>query len=187
MFTLRSVTEADTPFILSLRRDHNGRAEFLGRGSLDPANQAAWITAQRKRPGDYYFVIERKATDEPEGLIGLYNIKGRRAEWGRWISTAGSLCAVESLLILLRFAFQTESLREVYSRTVADNLSVVSFHESIGARRRISRVRKSVTLGDKDFEQIEHVITKELFLRETQAKLTRLSGRLSQKNGQHGD
>ena len=181
MYSLRSVSESDTPFIIGLRSDQEGRARFLGRGSLDPSDQDAWTRNQRNTPEDYYFVIENRRTGKPEGLISLYNIKRGRAEWGRWIVAPDSVCAVEGLLILLRFAFTTLSLRQVFSRTVKQNEAVVRFHDSMGARRNINFMKNLVVLGDKKFELIEHRISKGLFEKETQSKLSALVGLLSDK------
>lgn len=136
-FRLRPIGDADAPFVLELRSNPQ-RNRFLHATPSSLEAQLAWLAQYYERPGDYYFVVERQHDDLPEGLISIYNIDaaGRTGEWGRWILRPGSLAAVESAWLIYRCAFEQLGLEEVFSRTVADNASVVSFHDSCGIARR---------------------------------------------------
>lgn len=132
-FRLRPVTDADAGLIANLRADPVlGR--FLHRSSPRVEDQLKWLTAYYARPGDFYFVIERRHNDRVEGVIAIYDVDydALAGEWGRWILRSGSLAAVESALLIYRMAFEVLQLKTVYCRTVKENESVVAFHDSCG-------------------------------------------------------
>ncbi|HEY0997828.1 MAG TPA: GNAT family N-acetyltransferase [Gemmatimonadaceae bacterium] len=131
---LRPIRVEDAPFVAELRGAPE-RAKHLHRGDTSVEAQERWLRAYEDRAGDYYFVIERVADAGPEGLVGIYDVTDREAEWGRWILRPGSLAAAESALLTYRCAFEGLGLPELYCRTLARNASVVSFHDSAGARR----------------------------------------------------
>jgi len=139
-YRLRPVTEQDTAFILSLRTDPIlGR--FLHKTSSDPAAHLQWLQLYHERPGDYYFVVESRRANQPEGTISLYGIDSdeNSAEWGRWVLQPGSLAAIESAALIFRFAFDQVGLDLVWSRTMVSNEKVLAFHDACGCeRRRIS-------------------------------------------------
>lgn len=134
---LRPVVDDDAPLVLRLRTDPKlGRYLHPTSDSLD--EQLAWFARYYERPGDYYFVVERLDTGGAEGLISIYDIdfEAGCGAWGRWILRSGSLVAVESVWLIYRCAFEQLELRSVYSRTLAENAPVVSFHDSCGIRDR---------------------------------------------------
>ena len=91
-FGLRPVRDDDAAFIVGLRSDPElGR--WLNPTSPNVADQLAWLARYYERTGDYYFVIERLSNGAAEGLIGLYDVEGGEAEWGRWLLKPGSLAA----------------------------------------------------------------------------------------------
>jgi RimJ/RimL family protein N-acetyltransferase len=125
---LRPVERRDAAGILDLRTDPElGR--FLNPTAGGVEDQQRWIEAQQARVGDHYFVIETLG-GRWEGVIGLYGIHDASGEWGRWILRRGSLAASASVLLLLAFGFDELGLRRIYCRTLAENLVVVSFHDS---------------------------------------------------------
>ena len=132
-FRLRPITSDDAAFIVALRNDAR-LSRFLHRGAPDVAAQQRWLQAYFERPGDYYFIVERRADGSPEGALGIYDLEAatRRAEWGRWVLRAGSLAAAESAWLVYRAAFDVLGLELVYCRTVAANQRVVSFHTACG-------------------------------------------------------
>lgn len=136
-FTLRPVTLADAGTIVSLRTSNPEHTQFLHETSSSITEQENWLRAYLERENDYYFVVERRSKRSAEGLIGLYDLDrgSRRAEWGRWVLAPGSLAAVESVYLLQSLAFECLGLQETYSRTVAGNRRVVSFHDSCGFKR----------------------------------------------------
>lgn len=155
-FNLRPVEDDDAPFVLALRNNPKLN-RYLHHTSACLANQLAWQHAYYSRPGDYYFVIERHADGTPQGLISIYDIDAvlGSGEWGRWILKPGSLAAIESAWLIYRCAFECLGLREVYSRTVADNASVVSFHDSCGIPNR-KLLPQHFEVDGRRLDAIEH-------------------------------
>lgn len=136
-FRLRPIADSDASFVVHLRSDPS-LSQFLHATPGSIENQLSWQARYYERPGDWYFVLEHRRNSEPEGLISLYdhNIQQRCAEWGRWVLRPNSLAAVESAWLIYRCAFEQLGLTEVYCRTVADNQSVVSFHDSCGITKK---------------------------------------------------
>lgn len=135
-FRLRPIEERDAEFVVALR-SIAGRSQYLSPISPSIDAQLRWFEDYFKRDGDYYFVIERIVGNRPEGLISLYDVAPQEesAEWGRWIVTPVSLAAIESVILLMDFAFKKLHLRQVFSYTVAENNATNSFHEGCGFRR----------------------------------------------------
>jgi RimJ/RimL family protein N-acetyltransferase len=155
-FRIRPVLHADAAFIVALRNDPS-LSRFIHGGAVNVEQQQQWLARYDERPGDYYFVIERRAGAAPEGLIALYDLDdaARRAEWGRWILQPRSLAAVESAWLVYRCAFERLGLDEVYCRTVADNTAVVSFHDSCGlSDRRL--LPGQFHFGERVVDAVEH-------------------------------
>jgi RimJ/RimL family protein N-acetyltransferase len=161
-YTLRPVEISDAELIIELRTQA-GRSQYLHRISPDVDSQTKWIEVYLDRTEDYYFVITRSATGIPEGLVGLYDIDPAvgSAEWGRWILRSGSQAAAESALLIYRVGFEIVRLNEVYCRTVADNLSVLSFHDSCGLQRRGLYAAYGKLDDERWFDAVEHVLTRE--------------------------
>jgi len=131
---LRPVERRDAADIFKLRTDPElGR--FLNPTTGGVEDQERWIEAQRARAGDYYFVIETLG-GRWEGVVSLYGIDDTSGEWGRWILRRGSLAAPASVLLLLRFGFDELGLERIYCRTFAENVVVVSFHDSCAYTNR---------------------------------------------------
>lgn len=136
-FRLRPIRDEDASFVLKLRNNPELN-RFLHATSQKLDDQLAWFASYYSRPNDYYFVVERLIDGIAEGVISLYDINEAigEGEWGRWILREGSLAAIESTWLIYRFAFEILELNQVYCRTVADNQSVVSFHDSTGITDR---------------------------------------------------
>jgi RimJ/RimL family protein N-acetyltransferase len=135
-FRLRPAELADAAFILRLRMDPQ-RNRYIHRGASDLAAQQEWLEQYFTRPDDYYFVIENRATGEPEGTIGIYDVdpEAQTAEWGRWIVRSGSLAALESACLMYSIAFDLLDLEAVYCRTILENKSALAFQDSFGVER----------------------------------------------------
>jgi len=135
-FRLRPVTLADASFIVELRTEDVERTKFLHRISSDVARQEEWLASYFERANEYYWVVEKGSNEEREGLVSIYSVdlNARSGEWGRWVLCPNSLAAVESALLVYRTAFEVLGLDLLRCLTVADNLSVVSFHETSGLR-----------------------------------------------------
>ncbi|MFO1487497.1 MAG: GNAT family N-acetyltransferase [Verrucomicrobiota bacterium] len=161
-YRLRPVGVEDAELIIELRGGEGQRARFLHPISPDPALQREWITRYLARENDYYWVVERLDGKRSEGLIGIYDLKPERqaAEWGRWILRPDSLAAAESALLVYRAAFENLQLNSLYCLTIADNLPVVSFHDSCGLPR-VEVLKQHLTLGEQKFDAVKHLCTLE--------------------------
>ncbi len=155
-FRLRPIADADAPFVLQLRTDPAlNRYVHAVSGQLE--DQLRWLASYYERPGDYYFVVERRDDGAAEGVVAVYDVDPatQTAEWGRWILRPGSLAAIESAWLTYRCALDVLKLSSVCCRTVANNASVVSFHDSCGiADRRLLPAR--FHLGGEALDAIEH-------------------------------
>lgn len=155
-YRLRPICDKDAEFIINLRSDPELN-RFLHSTSASLASQLAWLNQYYERPGDWYFVLERRSNNFSEGLISIYDLDSQQvsAEWGRWILRKGSIAAVESAWLIYRCAFEQLCLREVYCRTVAENESVVSFHDSCGITER-SLLPNHFDLNGRKLDAVEH-------------------------------
>lgn len=136
LYELRPAETSDSALIVRLRRGGAVRKKFIHTTSSDIGRQEAWMEDYYQRKNDYYFVVKNRLTDEDEGVIGIYDVVDGRAEWGRWVLRDGSFAAIESVWLIHRVAFDSLGLREVYSRTICDNDTVMSFHKSAQERFR---------------------------------------------------
>lgn len=161
-YRLRPVDLADAEFVVDVRTRDPERVRFLHAVSPDVGKQLEWLARYHEREHDYYWVIERLANHQPEGLAGIYDVNpvAGTAEWGRWVLRKGSFAAAESALLIYRAAFELLDLRSVYCITVADNQPVLSFHDSCGLRR-VEVLRKKFTLADGVHDGVKHACTRE--------------------------
>jgi len=154
-FGLRPVGHEDAEFIVGLR-GQSKRTQFIHRGTTTIEAQRSWTDAYLARPDDYYFLVHHLADGRREGTIGIYDVDAARriAEWGRWVLVPDSLAAIESVVLMHRVAFDVLHLSSVYSRTLARNVGVVSFHDSCGIRR--DPTPRTMTVDGVECEAIEH-------------------------------
>jgi RimJ/RimL family protein N-acetyltransferase len=152
----------DADFIVQLRAGDAQRVRYLHAVTPDVQQQRSWLERYFDREHDYYWVIERLVSGLAEGLIGIYDLKPseRSAEWGRWILRPGSLAAVESALLVYRTGFEVLELNALYCLTVADNLPVVSFHDSSGLCRA-SLLAQHFKLGERTYDAVKHLCARE--------------------------
>lgn len=158
-YRLRPVAVDDARFIVELRRDPE-RSRFLHEISPRVEDQAAWIEKYFARPDDYYFIVEAVGSGEPHGTIGIHDMEagGRRAQWGRWILKPGSMAALESAWLIYETGFSAFGLESLSSRTIVENLPVVSFHDSFGATR-VAVVEENLLVRGERKHAIEHRVT----------------------------
>lgn len=155
-FRLRPISDSDASFVLQLRSNPELN-RYVHAVSQSVAAQLEWFAHYYERPGDYYFVIERRDSGASEGVISIYDVnpQGTSGEWGRWILKPGSLAAVESAWLIYNCAFEKLSLDQVFCRTVADNGPVVSFHDSCGITSR-HLLPRHFDLRGKRADAVEH-------------------------------
>jgi RimJ/RimL family protein N-acetyltransferase len=126
------VTLDDAVFIVGLRNTENN-ALFINKTSTDVSKQIKWMRNEYKDTSSFYFIILDKEK-KPIGTISLYNVSTFYAEFGRWICNGSALESLESALLVYQYAFDVLGLKTVYTRTLADNHKVVSFHRKFGAK-----------------------------------------------------
>lgn len=159
-FRLRPINDDDAGFVVSLRSS-DVRTQYLNRIAGSIEGQLEWLRSYYSRENDYYFVIEKIADSSPQGMISVYDVLAGRAEWGRWIIAPGSLAAVESVILMMSFAFEELKLDAVFSKTVEGNASVISFHDGCGFRRHAAK-----TVGVMIDKVMHDVVTHECTMEE---------------------
>lgn len=161
-YRLRPVELRDAQFIIDVRLENEDKSKYVHRISSDVELQKEWLLSYFEKHNDYYFVIENLFTNEPEGLISIYNIEGNIAEWGRWVLKSGSLSAIESVSLIYKVAFEKLCLQEVYTHTVEDNVSVVAFHETLGAKFRMV-IPGEFKLGESVYNAVEQYVDSDYY------------------------
>ena len=159
-FRLRPIELRDAAFVATRRSDPRAV------GTLHPttglvADQVDWLNLYFDRRGDWYWIVEGRFDAEPQGALGLWVEEANgRAQWGRWILSPGSLAAAESTLLLYRLAFERLGMSEVYCRTVATNLAVISFHDHAGLHR-VGTTPAAFMFGGTPIDAVEHRLRRE--------------------------
>lgn len=129
--SLRTVTLNDAAFIVNLRNKKNNSL-FINKTSSSVAKQIEWMKEESEDVSSYYFLILNKKK-KPIGTISLYNLSNSNGEFGRWVCNGSAIESLESALLIHKYAFDVLQLKSVYTRTLADNYKVVSFHRNFGA------------------------------------------------------
>ena len=180
-YRLRPVTIDDAQTVLDIRLEDAERNRYVHSVKNDVELEKQWIQNYYERQGDFFFAVENKFTDETEGLIAIYNEKDGHAEWGRWTIRKNSLAATESVYLLYEAAFETIGLKELYCRTIVDNVSVVEFHKSAGLKFR--EIRKGLfELNGKEYDAVEQYLTADDFENEIKDFLFEKSFALFKRN-----
>ena len=180
IFQMRPIDNDDAEFTLMLRND-NKLNSYLNKTSNEINDQIAWLENYYKKNDDFYFVIERIKDKRQEVLISLYDINydNNTAEWGRWILRTGSMAAVESALMIYKFAFEEIKLEKIYSRTVSLNEKTVSFHDSCGITSK-KVLKDYFEFNGKKVDSIEHTVDKATYVNVV-SKLKNLSKFMAKK------
>jgi RimJ/RimL family protein N-acetyltransferase len=129
---LRPVRPEDAAFIVWLRNlDHaKGR---IG-DTVSEAGQRAWLDKYFTRDGDYYFIIET-AGGLAVGAYGIYDLRGKSAESGRWVIRPEVPAAIPSAMLAFKTAFEILALDELRVSTVSTNQLVLSLNKKFGFRQ----------------------------------------------------
>jgi RimJ/RimL family protein N-acetyltransferase len=157
-YSLRPVELADAEFIVSVRTPE--RSRFMHDIDRTIQAQRDWIARHFERPGEYYFVIERKDTGSPEALSSLLtpDPESRSIQWGRFITRPGSRAGVEAAIFMHRAAFDVLGFDQIWGDVIADNQKMLAYCDSI-FHDPIGRVQLSV--DGKQVEGIRRGITRE--------------------------
>jgi RimJ/RimL family protein N-acetyltransferase len=129
----RDVDPGDAEFIVSLRAD-NDKNRFLAKPTLE--EQRAWIAAYRLSEDQAYFIVADRGL-RPLGTVRLYGAVGDSFSWGSWMIRSGAPASValESALIVYRYATAHLRFTHAYFDVHPENVSVWRFHERFGAVR----------------------------------------------------
>lgn len=132
---LRDAAPADAAFILALRLDEK-KSRHLSATSGELDAQVRWLESYAGGDGQAYFIIE-EIGGGPIGTVRLYDARGDSFCWGSWIIQDGAAprCAIESALMVYRYAMQDLGFHAAHFDVRKENVSVWSFHERFGARR----------------------------------------------------
>lgn len=155
---LRPVNMNDAEFIHQLRR-HPELSKYIGEIDSRISVHRAWLQQYFHRDNDYYFCIEL-LSGEPVGTIAIYDIANQAGNWGRWIISPEVPAAPASVWLIFHIAFEILGLSEVYSNTVMENASVVSFHDHCGLPRT-GIDRKGLTIRGIAYDMVIHTAKRE--------------------------
>lgn len=156
---LTSVTEEDAEFTLFVRQDER-MTRYLPKVTNSLEQQKAWITSQREKKGDYFFIAKDHAGN-PVGTVGIYDIHGDMGESGRLTSVGNALQSLEIQYLLFKFVFEIIKLNEVTSYVYAENKSAYRLSEKLGVRFKepsIDQEGRLVCYGNISREQFEKAI-----------------------------
>ncbi len=137
--TLRLVTEDDAEYIWGLRMDPRYNTH-LSQVSGTAEDQRAWITRYKAREAagsEYYFVICRRDDGRRCGTVRIYDIRDGQFTWGSWIldDAKPPKAALDSALLVYRFAFDVLGLERAVYDVRADNAHTLAFHDRFGGQR----------------------------------------------------
>ena len=155
---LRPITMDDAEFIFKLRRSPE-LSTYIGEISSDFSIHESWLEEYFHRDGDYYFCIEL-LSGKAVGTIAIYDISDQTGNWGRWIISPLIPAAPASVWLIFHVAFDILGLSGVYSNTVIDNASVVSFHDNCGLPRT-GIEQGGLTIKGIPYDMVIHTATKE--------------------------
>jgi RimJ/RimL family protein N-acetyltransferase len=155
---LRPITMNDADFIYQIRR-HPELSKYIGEIDSRYSVHRAWLEQYFHRDDDYYFCIER-LSGEPVGTIAIYNVVNNIGNWGRWVVSPLIPAAPASVWLIFHVAFDILGLSEVYSNTIIDNASVVSFHDSCGMKRK-GVMRDGLTVKGISYDLVIHTVSRE--------------------------
>jgi hypothetical protein len=132
---LRNATVEDAEFILALRTDMH-KARHLSATSASLQDQIDWLRRYADATDQAYFIIE-SPDGTRQGTVRLYDAQGESFCWGSWILRDGapSGAAVESTLLVYRYAIEVLGFSAAHFDVRRANEGVWSFHERFGAVR----------------------------------------------------
>lgn len=134
---LRPMTEADAPLVVAWRNEPDSLSRFASTQPITEAQHLQWFRGERRGRVDY--VIERKDTGRPIGVLNFKNIDDERrsAESGRLIgdlSARGQGFASEAAVAWFRYGFEQLGLERIVGITRRDNAANIRLNQSLGYR-----------------------------------------------------
>lgn len=128
--TLKSVTIDDAELTLALRQNP-ALTKFLPKLDISISQQKDWIASQRKKDGDYFFVV-RNMKNQPIGTVSIYEIHGNTSESGRLALVGNALENTEAVMLLFEFAFDVLGLKKVTGYILDGNKRAERFNRQFG-------------------------------------------------------
>ncbi len=149
---LRDIELEDAEFILQLRLNES-KSKHISKIENDLEKQIQFIKNYKINNKDFYFIIENK-NQERLGTVRIYNIINSEFCWGSWITipNAPKFCAIESALLIYKFAFFEKGFELTKFDVRKDNYSVNDFHQRMGSK-----------IYDEDELNFYYIYTKEDF------------------------
>lgn len=165
---LRSCTEDDAEFTREIRKDPEF-VKFLPVVNNTMEQQKAWIRSQRKKPGDYFFVVWNKKGNRI-GTISIYDVDGDYAESGRLaIKGDNAFQGIEAQILSFRFAFGVLGLKCINGFIFADNERAIRFNKQFGGRHyppetdENGRMIIKIKNWREDFEKVDKKLSSILY------------------------
>ena len=175
---LRPVRMEDAAFIVWLRNLDHARGRI--GDTVDESAQRAWLEKYFTREGDYYFIIET-AGGVNVGAYGIYDVRGKSAESGRWVINPEVPAAIPSAMLAFKTAFETLGMDELRVSTVSTNQLVLSLNKKFGFREVSVTKNAQIIAGQpvdlvnflldaKDWPKVREKLTPLAKLAETQVR-----------------
>ncbi|MDX1950168.1 MAG: hypothetical protein SFT90_06695 [Rickettsiales bacterium] len=150
---LRDIELEDAEFIYNLRLNY-GKSRFISKIEADITKQIDFIKKYKQENKDFYFIIEDKNNNNL-GTVRIYNIEGQQFCWGSWITipNAPIFTAIESALLIYKFAFFIKNFSLTKFDVRKENFRVNEFHQRMGSK-----------IYDEDELNYYYIFTKEDFI-----------------------
>ena len=133
---LRLVESDDAPYIYGLRTDSRYN-QYLSSviGTVD--DQRDWIERYKIREAEgreYYYLIERRDSEIPCGVVRLYDIAGESFTWGSWIldHNKPAKAALESAVLSFGAGFHNLACLRGVLDVRRENTHAQSFYRRFG-------------------------------------------------------
>ncbi|WP_375227380.1 GNAT family N-acetyltransferase [Roseobacter sp. S98] len=135
--TLRLARPVDAEFVFGLRSDIRYN-RYLSSVSGTVQDQTEWLQnyCEREAAGEeFYYIILRRDTGRPCGVVRLYEIAGDQFTWGSWVlnNDKPPKAALESAVLSYEIAFEGLGLVTSYFDARLGNSRAISFYRRFGA------------------------------------------------------
>jgi len=134
--TLRPIEVSDAPDTFEWR--HLDRARLLGGAPESVEAQREWIASRPASEINWVIEVDGLAV----GMVSLVDIdrRNRNAQSARFLigreeQVQGKPVAVEAMLLLYEYAFDTLGLHRIYGYIAAANAQMIKWQEYLGMRR----------------------------------------------------
>lgn len=156
--SLRSISEDDAEATFLMRSDDE-KARHIHKANGTIEDQLEFIRAQRRREGDYLFVIE-DLDGKPIGMKGVYDYDpiAKTVETGRFMNFGTQIQGVEALYLSFVFAFECLGVERILMSALEPNTNMLGMQEKFG----VVTINKSFN-PDFGCDSIYSVLTKDVF------------------------